>query len=296
MASVLRLLVLAALWGSSFLFMRIAAPPLGPAVLIDARVILAALTLLLLALLLRKPVSLLTHKKHFLILGLFNTALPFMLIAYAAQTLNASTLSILNSTAPIWGALIGAIWARTPLTKSVMLGLILGVLGVIVLVGKEASLVGSDAIIPMICSVLASFSYGIATNYAKVAPKVDSFNNAHGSMWGSVVIMTPLALLFPAREAMTFDITAAVIILGIFCTGVAYILYFRLISDIGPSSALSVTFLIPVFGILWGHVFLDEPVGWNTLMGTVLVVAGTMQVTGFSLRQAMAGIARNKAS
>lgn len=296
MASLIRLFILAALWGSSFLFMRIAAPPLGPAVLIDARVILAALTLLLLALLLKKRVSLFSHKKHFLILGLFNTALPFMLIAYAAQTLNASTLSILNSTAPIWGALIGAVWTRTPLTRSVILGLALGVLGVTVLVGKEASLVGSDAIFPMICSVLASFSYGIATNYTKVAPKIESFNNAYGSMWGAVVLMTPLALLLPPREAMTFDITASVLALGVFCTGVAYILYFRLVSDIGPSPALSVTFLVPVFGILWGHLFLGEPVGWNTFIGTVLVLAGTMQVTGFSVAQVLAAMRRNQAS
>lgn len=290
MASVLRLLVLAALWGGSFLFMRIAANPLGPAVLIEARVGFAALTLLILALLLKKQIQFLAHKKHFLILGLLNTALPFVLIAYAAQTLNASTLSILNSTAPIWGALIGAVWARTPLTKSVMLGLALGVVGVAVLVGKEAQLVGHDAILPMFCSVLAAFCYGVATNYAKVAPKVEAFNNAHGSMWAAVLIMLPFALILPTREAISLDISIATLGLGVFCTGLAYLLYFRLVSDIGPSPTLSVTFLIPVFGILWGHLFLDEPVGWNTLFGTVLVVAGTMLVTGFSVKKTVQAV------
>lgn len=283
MASLLSLFVLAALWGSSFLFMRIAATPMGPALMIEARVLLAAMTLLIIAVLLRKRLAFFSHPKHYLILGLFSTALPFVLIAYAAQTLNASTLSILNSTAPIWGALISVVWGGNRLTKKFILGLALGVLGVFVLVGKEARLVGWDAVVPMMCSVSAAFCYGIATNYTKIAPKVSSFNNAHGSMWGASLLLLPLAILMPAREPLTWEIGLPVIMLGIFCTGVAYILYFRLVDDIGAASALSVTFLVPVFGILWGHLFLGEPVGWNTLIGTLLVLAGTSWVTGFSL-------------
>ena len=285
MASLLSLFVLAALWGSSFLFMRIAANPMGPALLIEARVVLAALTLLIIAILWRKRLDFLAHPKHYLILGLFSTALPFVLIAYAAQTLNASTLSILNSTAPIWGALISVVWGGNRLTNKFMMGLALGVIGVCVLVGKEARLVGWDAALPMLCSVSAAFSYGIATNYTKIAPKVSSFNNAHGSMWGASLLLLPLALLMPAREPLTLDIGLPVFALGVFCTGLAYILYFRLVDDIGAASALSVTFLVPVFGILWGHLFLGEPVGWNTLIGTLLVLAGTSWVTGFSVTQ-----------
>lgn len=285
MTSLLSLFALAALWGSSFLFMRIAATPMGPALMIEARVLLAAITLLIMALVLRKRLAFFSHPKHYLMLGLFSTALPFLLIAYAAQTLNASTLSILNSTAPIWGALISVLWGGNRLTKKFMLGLALGVLGVCVLVGKEARLVGWDAALPMFCSVLAAFCYGIATNYTKIAPKVSSFNNAHGSMWGASLLLLPLAILMPAREPLTWEIGLPVMMLGIFCTGIAYILYFRLVDDIGAASALSVTFLVPVFGILWGHLFLGEPVGWNTLIGTLLVLAGTSWVTGFSVPQ-----------
>ena len=290
MASVVRLLILAALWGGSFLFMRVAANPLGPGVLIEARVGLAAVTLLLLALYLKKAIQFWQYKRHFLILGVFNTALPFVLIAYAAQTLNASTLSILNSTAPIWGALIGAVWTRTPLTRSVLLGLALGVVGVTVLVGKEANLVGADAILPMIASVSAAFCYGISTNYTKVAPKLEAFNNAHGSMWAATLLMLPLAFLIPAREAVTTEVAVSVLALGVISTGVAYLIFFRLVTDIGPSPTLSVTFLIPAFGIFWGYLFLDEPIGWNTLFGTILVVLGTVKVTGFSFKKTVAAV------
>lgn len=220
--------------------------------------------------------------KHFLILGLFNSALPFLLFAYSAQVLNVSTLAVLNSTAPIWGAIIGAIWTRTRLSKDVIFGLILGMIGVSVLVGWEAINIGDEAIIPIITALIGAFSYGVATNYAKNAPSVEPFNNAHGSMWASVLLVLPLVPFMPVREEVTSDIIAAVFALGAVCTGLAYLLYFRLIKELGASSALTVTFIIPVFGILWGYLFLGETVGVNAIIGTILVVIGTMFVTGFA--------------
>lgn len=220
--------------------------------------------------------------KHFLILGLFNSALPFLLFAYSAQVLNVSTLAVLNSTAPIWGAVIGAIWTRTRLSKDVIFGLILGMIGVSVLVGWEAINIGDEAIIPIITALIGAFSYGVATNYAKNAPSVEPFNNAHGSMWASVLLVLPLVPFMPVREEVTSDIIAAVFALGAVCTGLAYLLYFRLIKELGASSALTVTFIIPVFGILWGYLFLGETVGVNAIIGTILVVIGTMFVTGFA--------------
>jgi drug/metabolite transporter (DMT)-like permease len=284
MINILSLFTLAALWGGSFLFVRIAANPLGPAVLIETRVAFAALTLLVVSFFLKKSLHFMSNIKHFLILGLFNSALPFLLFAYSAQILNVSTLAILNSTAPIWGAIIGAVWTRTWLTKEVVFGLVLGMIGVSVLVGWEAINIGDEAIIPMIAALMGAFSYGVATNYAKNAPSVEPFNNAHGSMWASVILVLPLVPFMPVREVVSVDIVFAVFALGAVCTGLAYLLYFRLIKELGASSALTVTFIIPVFGILWGYLFLGETVGINAIIGTVLVVTGTMFVTGFASR------------
>ena len=280
--SYFKLIMLAAIWGGSFLFMRIAANPLGPAVLIEARVLCAAITLLLVSFYLKRKLSFNAHSKHFFILGLFNTALPFLCFAYAAQTLNASTLAILNSTAPIWAAIIGAIWTKTALESKVLLGLGIGVTGVTVLVGWDAFNIGQEAIIPIFAAVMAAFSYGIASNYTKTAPRVEAFNNAHGSMWAAVLIVLPFVFFMPMREAPDLTITASVILLGAVCTGLAYLLYFNLINELGAPSALSVTFLIPVFGILWGNLFLGEAIGINTVVGSVLVITGTMLVTGLS--------------
>ncbi|ANO34183.1 hypothetical protein BCU83_15070 [Vibrio breoganii] len=284
----LRLICLAAIWGGSFLFMRISANALGPAYLIEARVLFAAVSLLVVAWYMKKKLDFTAHTKHFFIIGLLNTALPFLLFAYAAQTLPASILSILNSTAAIWGAAIAIVWSRSLPTLRVIVGLISGVIGVYILVGLDNALLPANSGVAMIAGVMAACCYGIASNYAKNAPKISSFDNAHGSMWAACLIVLPLLPFMPIREMPDVQISISVILLGVVCTGLAYLLYFRLIEDLGPPSALSVTFLIPLFGILWGNLFLDEQVGWNTALGALFVIGGTMLVTGFSIKKMLA--------
>ncbi|WP_447026287.1 DMT family transporter [Vibrio sp. B1Z05] len=282
--SMLRLICLAAIWGGSFLFMRISANALGPAYLMEARVFFAAISLLLVAVYMKKSINFSSHKKHFFIIGFFNTALPFLLFAYAAQTLPASILSILNSTAAIWGAAIAIVWSRSMPTFKIVIGLLCGVIGVFILVGFDSNHLAQDSTMAMLAGVMAACCYGIASNYAKNAPKISSFDNAHGSMWAACLIILPLLPFMPIREMPDLQISISVILLGVVCTGLAYLLYFRLIEDVGPPSALSVTFLIPLFGILWGYLFLNESVGWNTALGALFVIGGTMLVTGFSVK------------
>ncbi|GAD89922.1 hypothetical protein VHA01S_029_00550 [Vibrio halioticoli NBRC 102217] len=250
----------------------------------EARVFFAAISLLLVAVYMRKSINFSSHKKHFFIIGFFNTALPFLLFAYAAQTLPASILSILNSTAAIWGAAIAIVWSRSMPTFKIVIGLLCGVIGVFILVGFDSNHLAQDSTMAMLAGVMAACCYGIASNYAKNAPKISSFDNAHGSMWAACLIILPLLPFMPIREMPDLQISISVILLGVVCTGLAYLLYFRLIEDVGPPSALSVTFLIPLFGILWGYLFLNESVGWNTALGALFVIGGTMLVTGFSVK------------
>lgn len=281
-ANLLRLIALAAIWGGSFLFMRMGAPVLGPVVLIEFRVGLAAAFLLLVSLVLHKRMYLKELWRHYFVIGLFNSALPFLLFGIAATTLSASLLSILNATSPIWGALIGAVWERQGLPGKKLAGLALGIIGVSVLVGLDKISLQPGAGVAIICALGAAFSYGIATTYAKSAKKVDPFSNAHGSMWAATLIILPAVPFFPSHATPSMAITLAVLALGVVCSGIAYLLYFRLIADLGATSALTVTFLIPVFGILWGHMVLGEPVSWHTGLGAAVVIAGTALVTGFS--------------
>jgi drug/metabolite transporter (DMT)-like permease len=286
LVSFLNLLTLAAIWGASFLFMRIAAPALGALWVAELRVALAAVFLAILCLFLRKRTGILHHWRYYLQLGLFNSALPFLLFAYAAQALSASLLAILNATAPFWGAIIGGITGRQPLTSRAGIGLVLGVVGVAVLVGLDSSVYRAETLPAVLATLTATLCYGVASHHATTVPALDPFANAQGSMWASLVLLLPAALFFPAPAVIPApEVIAAIAALGILCSGVAYILYFRLVNDLGPTPALSVTFLIPVFGVLWGWAFLDEAVGWHTLIGGCVVVLGTMLVSGLTLSQ-----------
>jgi drug/metabolite transporter (DMT)-like permease len=276
-----RLVLLAAIWGSSFLFMRISAPILGPAVLIEYRVAFAALFLAAVAMFLKKRLDLRSHWKHFLILGLLNSALPFLLFAFAARTLSASVLSVLNATAPMWGALIAALWSRQSISGTTALGLVLGTAGVALLVGFDSVTMREGAGMAVAAALLAALCYGVASTYTRSARNVDAFSNAHGSMWAATLLVIPVLPFFPQPAEASIGIMGAALALGVLCTGIAYILYFKLVEDVGATSALTVTFLNPLFGIMWGALFLHEVVGWHTIAGSAIVIVGTALVTGF---------------
>ncbi len=291
LASIIHLVLLAAIWGASFLFMRLAVPELGPAWLMFGRVLLAALFLTLVAIGLQRRLPIRGYAGHFMLLSFFNTALPFLLFAYAAQTLTASLLAVLNATAPLWGALIGWLFFRQTMSLKICSGLLLGICGVVILVGFDTA-ADSSALPAIAAAAGAACCYGIATWYTRLAKPVPAFTNAHGNMWGAALWLLPLLWFIPLPVAQpAAQSLYAVLALGVVCTGVAYMLYFRLVQDLGATPTLTVTFLIPVFGVLWGHLFLDEIIGWHTLAGAAVVIAGTMLVTGFSLNSLRGAIA-----
>lgn len=282
LANLTKLLVLAAIWGSSFLFMRIAAHEVAPAFMIALRVAFGALFLLAVALWQKRPLDIKSHWKHFLILGLLNTALPFTCFAFAAQYLPASLMSILNATAPIFGAVISMVWLRTALTWKSGLGLVLGITGVAILVGLDSAHLTAMAGMAVAAGLAAGFLYGLASVYAKQARSVDGFSNAHGSLWAACLFMFPVAPFFTPSAMPSHLAIFAIVAVGIMCSGIAYLLYFNLIDVIGAAPTLSVGFLIPVFGVLWGSLFLHEAVGMQTLIGGAAILVGTALTTGFN--------------
>ncbi|GAA5213368.1 DMT family transporter [Corallincola platygyrae] len=288
-ASFLRLILLAALWGASFLFLRIAAPAMGSVALIASRVALAALLLAVVAVWLRKAPKLGLHWRHYLVLGLLNSAVPWVLLAYAAHTLSASVMSILNATAPMWGMVCVALVDRQGVSAKRLLGLVLGTVGVAMLVGLDPTLFGDGAQtdskgmwLAVAAMLTGTLCYGIASTYTRSVKGVDAFNNAHGSMWAATLLLAPLLLFYPVQSEPNTLVMSSVAVLGVACTGIALLIYFKLVADEGAPSALTVTYLIPMFGVLWGHLFLDEQVGWHTLVGSCVVLMGTALVTGFS--------------
>ena len=196
--------------------------------------------------------------------------------------MNLASLVRLITLAAIWGAVSGAVWSRHALNGRSVLGLELGIISVGPVVGVDHLSAQRGAGIAIAAALLAAFSYGIATIYAKTAKSVDSFSNAHGSMWAATLVIAPAVPFAPVSASPGADVMLAVVALAVVCSGIAFLLYFRLIRDIGATSALTVTFLIPVFGMLWGNLFLGEVITWGMIAGSGIVIVGTALVTGFN--------------
>ena len=280
------LLLLAALWGASFLFMRIGAPEFGPVALVFVRVAGASAVLLALLAWQGQIAALRAHWRPLLVVGVVNSALPFLLFTVAALVLEAGLSGIFNATAPLWGAVIAWLWLGDKPTRTRALGLAIGFAGVLFLAGGRASLKpGEHGVSPALgiaACLLATLLYGFTVNYTKRRlAGVPPLAVAAGSQSAAALVMLLPALWWWPTELPGGRAWAAVAVLAVFCTGLAYLLYFRLIAHVGPAQAIAVTYLIPAFAIGWGLLFLGETVTPVMLIGCAIVLLGTALATGF---------------
>jgi len=275
-SSLALLVLLAALWGGSFVFMRVAAPALGPLPLAYARVALAATALLLLAFAQRRVPPFRTRWREFAVLGVVNSATPFALFSFASLHVPASTGAILNATSPFFAAVAAAYWLGEALTWRKIAGMALGFAGVATLVGWHPETITADVALAIAACLAAALCYALGSVYAKRSlADVPSFAVACASQMTAAVALMPLLPFATIPGPVTVLVGANVVALALASTALAYLIYFRLIADAGPQRALTVTFLIPLFGVLWGFLFLGEPVTASMLAGGALVVAGT---------------------
>ena len=282
------LILLGAIWGSSFLFIRIAVPALGPFVLMELRVGLAAVALALYALAVARLPKLRSRWRQFLFLGFLNAAVPFTLIAAAEIHLTASLAAILNSTTALFAAMVAAVWMGEALTVKKVVGLIMGISGVAVLVGWTPIAITEVILLSVGAMLAASFSYALGGVYAKrTFVGLQPLTMAIGQQTGAAAVLLPLAVANLPNEAPSPIVGLSVLGLALLCTAAAYLLYFYLITNAGPTKTLTVTFLIPVFGLVFGVLFLGEPVGIGTLVGLGIIRTSVALVTG--VRFGMAG-------
>ncbi|MBK9244818.1 MAG: DMT family transporter [Burkholderiales bacterium] len=279
------LLLLAALWGASFLFMRVAAPAFGPVALVEVRVLIAAAFLLPIVAARGGLAELRANGLRAGVIGVVNSAIPFVLFTYAALSISAGFASILNATMPIWAAAVGALWLRERLTALQWSGLALGMAGVAVLVwGQVDFKPGSSrwaVTLAVAAALAATLAYGVAAHLARrLQAGVSPLVTAAGSQIGAgIALAAPAIWLWPAHNP-ALSLWLAALMLGVACTAIAYLLYFRLIAHIGAVNAASVTFLIPLFGTLWGALFLGEAVTLQMFAGGAVVLAGTVLALG----------------
>ena len=274
-----RLVLLAAIWGGAFVFLRVAAPVLGPVWTAEFRVLLGGLALLAWLRLTGVEVGLWRHRRSYLIVGGVIIALPFSLYAFAAMHAPASLLSIVNSTAPIFGLLWSALFRDERITLRKATGLVLGVAGV-ALVAQPAG--GGDPLLgwALAAALLACCAYGVTGVLIKrTSSGASSRAMAAGNQLAAALVLLPLLPVLPPLAAPTALVVANVVALAILASGVAFVLYFRLITDVGATRALTVTYLIPLFGVLWGWLFLGETLPAAALGGGILILFGTLLVT-----------------
>ena len=296
----IELVILAAIWGASFLFMRIASPAFGADNMAALRVVIAGITLLPVFMLnVRKTLAPLpTPQKTKIITNLTlvsvgNSIIPFFLFAYATLTLEAGLTSVVNATTPLWGAFFGVVLFGARLNKLGWTGLFVGLLGVIVLtIHKltDTSLSNNiNDILAILAVIGATCLYGIASNYSKHSlNSVPSLLVASGTMTLGAVIVLPILML---NTSINFLMSVgigpwlAIIALGSICTGLAYIIFYRLVEHTSATTAMSVTYLVPIFGVLFGSVFLNEPLYLNMLFGGLMILFGVMLTTGLIKRK-----------
>jgi drug/metabolite transporter (DMT)-like permease len=279
------LLALSAVWGSSFMFTKIAAQDIGAFPTAFSRVAVATLFLLPLLLLKRQQQALATHWKKAMLVGVFNSGVPFAAYAYALLTISTSTGAIVNASTALFGAVIAWLWLKDKPSLSRTVGLVLGFTGVSLLALQNArSAPAGDLaaqLIGMLVCLLAPLCYGLSASYTKrYFSGVPALVSATGSQIGATLFLAPLAVLTWPDHPMHWGTVVSLLIIGIVCTGMAYILFFRIIELAGASKALTVTYAVPVFAVFYGVTFLGEVLTLPMVLCALVILVGISLSSG----------------
>jgi drug/metabolite transporter (DMT)-like permease len=275
------LVAMGALWGGSYLFIRIGAPALGPLPLMGGRLLLAALVLWAVFRAMGRRTEIRRHAGRLLLLGLVNAAFPFTLVAAAELRLGASLTAVLGATVPLFGALLSAVWLGERMTAPKAAGLALGLAGVAVLTGWSPVPLDAATMLAIGATLAASLSYAASGVYVKRALSgISAPTLALGQQVGAAAWLTvPALLMLPSAEP-TPAALGALAALAVLSTALAFVLFFRLIARIGPTRTQTVTYITPAFGMLWGALFLGERITGGMLAGFALVAASMVLVNG----------------
>ena len=264
--------ILGAVWGSAFMFIKIATPELGPIALVNIR--LAVAGFIFLPFLLQKKYlrHFKSNLKNILILSIINTALPFSLFAYASLESSSNMLSILNGTTAIMAVVISTMWLKVKLNLFQILGVFIGLFGIIVLANPDNVYISTKA---TIFCLSAAFCYALSANYIqKFAYKTNTIVLIGWSLVIASVLLLPLTIFNLPSNIPSSNAIFSILWLGVVSTGVAFLGYVRLIEKVGAVKTATVAYFIPVFGVIWGYIFLGEPITLQILIGMILILIG----------------------
>lgn len=300
-ADLIRLLSLSAIWGASFLFIRIAAPVLGPLPTAFFRVLIGALTLAACLPMMGLKWNMQGKWRPVIVLGIINSGIPFVMYSVAALWLPAGYSAIFNAMTPLMGVVIGSLFFAEKLTRAKAAGVLIGLAGVFVLTRTGPVVFSHELMLGALACLVATSCYGLAgfltRRWITARGGLDNRLVAGGSLVGATLFLLPFSVAALLRDntlpAADLGVWGAMVGVGMFCTAIAYVLYFRLIADLGPVKSLTVTFLIPPFGIVWGWMFLGETLSWAHAAGMLLIGVAVWLVLRPAAPAAAAAVARS---
>lgn len=270
----LELVLLGAIWGGSFLFMRIAASDFGPFALVEVRVLLGALILSPFLWRVRSRLNA-ARWRQLAIVGALNSAIPFSLFAWGAERAPAGIGAIANSLTVLCTVLVAFALYRDPIGWRRGVAMIVGFIGVVVLVNDKTS--GNHVAAAAIAGSFASLSYGFAANFTKRwLADLPPLAAVAGTLGSSALMLAPFAIATWPKTSPPQGAWLSVLALGVLCTGIAYAFFFRLIARVGAARATTCTYLVPLFGVLWGWLLLGEQPTTLMLLAGALILGSVI--------------------
>ena len=266
-------------WGSSFLFIKVSAPEVGPITLVFSRLLIASLILSPFFITRQHLQNIREDFPSILFLACINASVPFYLFSRAAIDLNAGTMSVLNGTTPLFAFIIASLWLKLGSNFTQLLGIVIGIFGLFIFVGYESL---EFSLFALVLCLLASFSYAFSSNYIFTTKEIDATYLASMTLLVATFLVFPFTFL---ESGLHFshqnEVLLSVFLLGFLCTGLAYMGYVILIKRVGPVKASTVVLIVPVSGMLWANLFLNEVITYTMLVGCLLIITGVGLINFF---------------
>ena len=266
-------------WGSSFLFIKVSASEVGPITLVFTRLLIASLILSPFFITRKHLRNIKENFPSIILLACINASVPFYLFSRAAIDLNAGTMSVLNGTTPLFAFIIASLWLKLPSNLTQLIGIVIGMIGLFIFVGYESL---EFSLLPLLLCLMASFFYAFSSNYIFITKELDATYLASMTLLVATFLVFPFTFL---ESGLHFnhqnEVLLSVFLLGFLCTGLAYMGYVILIKRVGPVKASTVVLIVPVSGMLWANLFLDEAITYTMLVGCLLIITGVGLINFF---------------
>lgn len=283
--NLLLLLLLSAIWGGSFIFMRILSPVFGAVGTACLRALIAGVFLLIYFTFTKYKINWKRDWRFLLVIGIINSAIPFFCYSFAALYIPASLSVIINSMSPMFGAVFATAILKEKLTITKGFGLLFGTFGVALITGSKSAKSGVFVYLAIAACLIATICYGFSgAIIKKYAKGIEAKAMAGGSQFFAGLALLPFLIVGGTKSDINFQIAIIAVVFAVLCSAIAYLIYYHLMKEIGPTKTLTVTFIMPVFGILWGFIFLNEKLIPQMLIGGIIILLGTFLVVRPEMR------------